>query len=99
MSEVKLSERERVVLFAMCDSLPEEHGAPFKAINSYVRIYHPDSGKGCETWNIRRVVRALKRKGMTEYMGALFDESDGRIMGSGYGVTEAGREWFRRNAT
>ena len=39
----------------------------------------------------RRAMRALARKGFLEYMRGLFDESDGTLVGSGYGLTPVGK--------
>lgn len=88
----KLSEREAAVLFAMCDHLPLGYSAPFKHILTYVE----NSNKGCEPGNIRRVVRALARKGMAELTRGLMSD-DGYLMGSGYGPTREGRAWFKDN--
>jgi hypothetical protein len=85
-----LSDREKAVLLAMADHLPEDYAAPFKNIATYVE----NTGGGCERGNIRRVVRALARKGYTEFFRGLMGD-DGYLMGSGYGVTRKGREWYR----
>lgn len=60
-------------------------GLPFKAIS--------------ETGNVplhltRRVVRAVARKGYLEYLGPLWNEYDGKLCGSGYGLTRKGEEWL-----
>lgn len=89
----KLSDREEAVLLAMADHLPNEYAAPFRNINTYVRNRHPEQ-TGCETWNIRRAVRSLARKGMTELVRGLMTD-DGMLMGSGYGVTPAGRRYAK----
>ena len=89
----KLTHREQIVLVAMADHLPQDYAAPFKNINTYVRNSYPDSGSACETWNIRRTVRALSRKGMTHLVRGLMSD-DGYLMGSGYGVTNEGLKWF-----
>lgn len=88
-----LTDRERVVLVAMSEHLPEGYAAPFRSINTYVRNSYPRSWEACEAYNIRRVVRSLARKGMTELIRGLFND-DGYLNGSGYGVTKKGREWF-----
>ena len=85
-----LSKREEIVLSAMADHLPEEYAAPFKYIATYVE----NRGGGCEPGNIRRVVRALSRKGYTTLVRGLFQD-DGYLMGSGYGVTRKGRDWYK----
>lgn len=87
---MKLSTREHAVLLAMADHLPEDYAAPFSLIFRYVE----NAGGGCERGNIRRVVRALARKGYTEFVRGLFRD-DGYLNGSGYGVTRKGREWYR----
>lgn len=40
---------------------------------------------------VRVICRALKRKGLTEYMKGLSD-GDGQFSGSGYAITDAGHE-------
>jgi hypothetical protein len=52
--------------------------------------------RGCdiEPYNVRRVVRALARKGLVEFHRGLFDESDGGVAGAGYGLTPAGEAWL-----
>lgn len=87
---MRLSNREQAVLLAMADHLPDDYAAPFKLIATYVERL----GGGCEPGNIRRVVRALARKGYTEFVRGLFRD-DGYLNGSGYGVTRKGREWYR----
>ena len=84
-----LSKREEAVLLAMADHLPDEYAAPFKYIGQYVE----NMGGGCEPHNIRRVVRALARKGYTEFVRGLFRD-DGYLHGSGYGVTRKGRDCY-----
>lgn len=39
---------------------------------------------------VRRAVRSLARKGYAEYIRGLFNEDDGLLAGSGYGLTAAG---------
>lgn len=45
---------------------------------------------------VRRKVRSLSRKGLTEYKQGLFNE-DGQVAGSGYRVTEAGRKFIKNS--
>lgn len=93
MAEPRLTAREEAVLLAMADNLPVEHGAPFKAINRYVRGRCGERD-GCEPWNIRRTVRALARKKMA-YLERLFSD-DGMVMGSGYMLSDDGRAYADR---
>lgn len=48
------------------------------------------SNSGVERSRIRRIVRHLARKGMTEFHRGLWTE-DGMPAGSGYAITAAGR--------
>jgi hypothetical protein len=45
-----------------------------------------------EAHNVRRVVRSLACKGLLEFKRGLFDECDGSVAGSGYGLTPLGEE-------
>lgn len=44
-----------------------------------------------EPHNIRRVVRALARKGLLYFQRGLCDDSDGSFAGAGYGLTREGK--------
>lgn len=80
-----LSDREKAVLLSMAESLSDGYCWPFARIAAEVKMM----GQGCEPSNIRRVTRALARKGYTYFQRGLFTE-DGELAGSGYGVTEKG---------
>lgn len=45
-----------------------------------------------EPHNIRRVARSLARKGALYFQRGLFDEYDGTVAGSGYGLTRIGAD-------
>ncbi len=77
---IRLSDRERRCLLAW-RSIGEEYCLHFKGVQSRCDI---------EPHNIRRVVRSLARKGILYFQRGLFDEYDGSVAGSGYGLTEAG---------
>lgn len=78
--DVRISDRERRCLLAW-EGVEQGYCLNFKGV-----------GRGCdiEHHNIRRVVRALARKGLLSFQRGLFDESDGSVAGSGYGLTDQG---------
>lgn len=84
MSEVRLSDRERRCLLAW-EGVGPEYCLNFKGV-----------GRGCdiEPYNIRRVVRSLARKGLLYFQRGLFDECDGSVAGSGYGLTAEGERFL-----
>lgn len=78
---VRLSKLEAQALTAWRDTCPEFNAISFSAVASR---------SGLPSHQVRRVVRALARKGMTEYMRATWTD-DGEFMGAAYGITDAGR--------
>lgn len=80
MSPPVLSDRERRCLIDMAEQLAPDFYWPFSLIQERCAV---------EPGDARRVVRALARKGMTQFRRGLFTE-DGEVAGSGYGVTDAG---------
>ncbi|TIW90636.1 MAG: hypothetical protein E5V51_00255 [Mesorhizobium sp.] len=83
---MKLSDRESRVLVYMAEDVPPEYGVYMKAIR-HAEIIEPA--------NVRRVVRALARKGMVSLM-MLSNPADLSMAGSGYVVTDAGRVEYAR---
>lgn len=79
----KLSEREAKALSAIVSASHGErgYGVFFREV---AKRTHMNKSQ------VRRSVRALARKGFVEYMRGLFDECDGNLVGSGYGLTAAG---------
>ncbi|RWF64099.1 MAG: hypothetical protein EOQ34_29920 [Mesorhizobium sp.] len=75
-----LSDREKRVLVFMHLDAPPEYGVYMKAIR-HAEVIEPA--------NVRRVVRALARKGMVSLM-MLSNPADFSMAGSGYVVTSAG---------
>ena len=80
MADVKLSDRQRRVLIDMLN----QGAGPDCGI--FFRTLAPRDDDIPET---RRIVRALARKGLAVFMRGLFDD-DGRVVGSGYGLTKEG---------
>lgn len=80
----KLSEREAKCLAAIAARVHGQigYGVFFSTVAKKTGLDHSAT---------RRAVRALARKGFLEYIRGLFDESDGLLVGSGYGLTPAGR--------
>ncbi|RJT41995.1 hypothetical protein D3227_04770 [Mesorhizobium waimense] len=76
-----LSDREQRVLVYMSEDVPPEYGVYMRAIRAAEVI---------EPRNVRRVVRALARKGMVKLL-TLSNPADFYMAGSGYVVTSAGR--------
>ncbi len=79
-NEIRLSDRERRCLMAW-EALGPDYCLNFKGVAARSDI---------EPHNIRRVVRSLARKGLLCFQRGLFDECDGTLAGSGYGLTENG---------
>lgn len=75
-----LSDREKRVLVFMHLDAPPEYGVYMKAIR-HAEVIEPA--------NVRRVVRALARKGMVK-LTRLINPADFSMAGSGYVVTDAG---------
>lgn len=89
MTEVKLSERELTVLKAYGESLEdEEEGSA---------VYMDFIAKKTKLTKkqVKRAVRSLARKGLTELLRGLFDE-DGMVAGSGYALTRAGIAYLEK---
>ena len=84
----KLTDRERRVLVYMSLDVPEDYGCYMTAIRASEVI---------EPANVRRVVRALARKGMVR-LTPLFRPDDWQVAGSGYVVTKKGRDEANRIA-
>lgn len=84
---VKLSEREATCLRSVYERASGEQG-----YGVYFRAVVEDTGFTLD--QVRRSVRACARKGLTEHVRGLFDE-DGRVAGSGYGLTPAGISYSR----
>lgn len=78
---MSLSDREKRVLVYMSEDVPPEYGIYMKAIR-HAEVIEPA--------NVRRVVRALARKGMVALTN-LTKPDDFSMAGSGYVVTDAGR--------
>lgn len=78
----KLSKLEAQALSAWRDTCPDFNAISFRTVSSRA---------GLPQHQVRRVVRALARKGMTEYMRATWTD-DGEFMGAAYGITTSGRE-------
>lgn len=79
--EVELSPKHKQVLIAWADTCEDFGCLTFDAIASSSGVARP---------RIRRIVRHLARKGMTEFYQGLWTE-DMRLAGSGYAITLAGR--------
>lgn len=78
---VKLSPEHRQVLTAWASTCEDFDCLAFDAIASISGVARP---------RIRRIVRHLARKGMTEFHQGLWTE-DMRPAGSGYAITRIGR--------
>ena len=78
--EVKLSARQRAVLIDMLE---------LGAGDNYAIFFRGLTMNDAEIPEIRRVVRALARKGLTHFLTGLMNE-DGFVAGSGYGLTKLG---------
>ncbi|MFC5423014.1 hypothetical protein ACFPOB_26040 [Bosea eneae] len=81
LGEIRLSERERKALAALCEV---EGDFAFMSFASIARR------SGLHAGDVRRSVRALARKGMAQFGKGLWCD-DGRPAGSGYCATESGR--------
>lgn len=83
----KLSDRERDCLLAIHDTAHGEqgYGVYFSTIATET---------GLEVFQVRRAVRSCSRKGVTELVRGLFND-DGRVAGSGYGLTQKGIAWVK----
>lgn len=79
--EIRLSDRESRCLAAW-EGIGMEYCLNFRGVGDRCDI---------EQHNIRRVVRSLARKGLLYFQRGLFDEHDGTVAGSGYGLTEQGK--------
>lgn len=84
MKPTHLSDRESRCLRAW-DGIGIEYCLNFRGVGSRCNI---------EPHNIRRVVRSLARKGLLYFQRGLFDEYDGTVAGSGYGLTQAGADYL-----
>ena len=80
--DVHLSDRETRCLNAW-DGIDSGYCLNFRGISQRCTI---------EAHNVRRVVRSLARKGLLEFQRGLFDDCDGSVAGSGYGLTPLGEE-------
>jgi predicted transcriptional regulator len=76
------SEREKQALTAF-DGTDELFG--------YLSFKSIAKRSGLDIKHVRRTVRSLARKGLAEYGRGLWTE-DGQVAGSGYCITDAGRE-------
>jgi hypothetical protein len=86
MSTVALSKTETAV-FRAWEGVDADFGyLSFKAVSE-------DSG--VEIHRIRRAVRSIARKGLLQFSKGLWTD-EGQLYGSGYGLTEAGREHLNR---
>lgn len=83
MTAIRLSEREKQALRVLAGAYHSEANCLYLSTIARLSEVEPKL--------IRRVVRSLARKGMAELVRGLFDD-DGRIAGSGYCCTRAGRE-------
>lgn len=85
MNAPSINDNERKVLTVLSDYEMEGQCLYFRSIALEVNM----------DWRkVRRVVRALARKGLAEYHRGLFDD-DGRVAGSGYCISKAGRTAIR----
>lgn len=80
-----LTKREIPVLMAL-----DEHTRPHGEMCVPFYYLSGEPKDSAETKEVRRIVRQLARKGMAEFYRGLFDD-DGRLCGSGYCITPAGR--------
>lgn len=84
---IKLNENEIKVLYMLArmwsDSWGESSFTYFRYIVEETKL---------ELKVVRRACRSLRRKGLAEFMRGLMDD-EGQVAGSGYGATQAGREW------
>lgn len=83
MKLLKLSDNEQELIRAFAE-VPPDHCMGFKAIAARCSVPLP---------LVRRVTRALKRKGITRFEQSLFDD-DGVPAGAGYGLTELGLKYL-----
>ena len=79
----KLSEREAKCLAVIAERVHGQigYGVFFRTVAKKT---------GLDQSATRRAIRSLARKGFLEYIRGLFDESEGTLVGSGYGLTPAG---------
>ena len=86
---MNLNANERKVMAFLADQFSslDERYWPFDAIKQHVRL---------DRKTIRRACRSLKRKGLTEFRAGLWND-DGEPVGSGYGATKAGAEYFAQS--
>lgn len=89
MSALTVSARERKVLSVLANGF---HPFEWRAFN----FKGIASGCDVEPHLVRRVTRALARKGLAQYERTLWDEYDGPA-GAGYRCTEAGFAWLNRS--
>ena len=78
---IKLSDRERQALSAWRNTYTDYDYLSFNTIAK---------NSGLDRNVVRRTVRAMARKGVTEF-GSGLSNDDGEFAGSGYGLTHAGR--------
>lgn len=81
-----MNDAERKVLHSLSEVSGDYCYMPFEPI--------------CREWGVerkvvRRACRSLARKGLAEFKAGLWDD-DGKPAGSGYAITEAGREAFAK---
>lgn len=79
--EIKISDRERLVLVCLAEYWNDDCDC------LYMRTIAKETK--LEIFQVKRSVRSLARKGLTEYVRGLFDE-DGMVAGSGYRATREG---------
>ena len=82
---MNLTEKERKVLTALA-SQTIENGELCYGFDSLVEY-----ADGLDRKQIRLGCRSLKRKGLAEFYSGLFNE-DGEVAGSGYCISDEGRE-------
>lgn len=81
MEKITISDLQKKVLEELC-VCEEGYCMYFRSIASHTKL---------EERQVRLACRALKRKGLAEYVRGLFDD-DGMVAGSGYAATDAGRK-------
>ena len=77
---MKLTDEQKVLRFL---AQGEEWYFPFRPISKATKLSRK---------RVRVVIRALARKGLTEYAKGLWSEYPGGPAGSGYRITSAGRK-------
>lgn len=76
------------------DALLRLEEASFFGSESFFGFKPVAAETGLDVKEVRRKVRALKRKGLARFSAGLWNE-DGQPAGSGYGLTQAGLELAR----